>query len=312
MHRPLLAVIAICLAASAAQASPEAMMRRLHDPQGGLIVIAHRGCHEAAPLHRLGTTPENSRAALMQCVALGADVMETDVRRSRDGHLVIIHDDSVERTTNGTGKVADLSLAQLKALRLRQDEGGAGAALTDETILTLDELLALARDRIVLNLDVKDAIYGEVVDAVHRASAQDRVIVKTFAGAASAPLAAIAPYDRVPFAVIPISPEADAADVPQVIANQMAGRIKPIAIELPVLPLTTLPMVMARAKTLGVPIWINTLFKGFVTGMGGDPEARTDPDAVWGRLADMGVRLVQTDAVEALTRYRTERARRAR
>lgn len=312
MHRPFLAVIATCLAASAAQASPEAMMRRLHDPQGGLIVIAHRGCHEAAPLHHLQSTPENSRAALMQCVALGADVMETDVRRSRDGHLVIMHDDSVERTTNGTGKVADLSLAQLKALHLRQDEGGVRAALTDETVLTLDEMLALARDRIVLNLDVKDAIYGEVVDAVHRAGAQDRVIVKTFAGFASVPLAAIAPYDRVPFAVIPISPQAEAADVPQIIANQMAGRIKPIAIELPVLPLTTLPSVMARAKTLGVPIWINTLFKGFVTGMGGDPEARSEPDAVWGRLADMGVRLVQTDAVEALTRYRTERARRAR
>ncbi len=312
MNRPLLAVIATCLAASAAHASPEGTMHRLHDPKGGLIVIAHRGCHEAAPRHGLGTTPENSPAALMQCFALGADVMETDVRRSRDGHLVIMHDDSVDRTTNGTGKVADLSLAQLKALRLRQDEGRAGAALTDQHIPTLDELLALAKDRVVLNLDVKDAIYGEVVDAVHRAGAQDRVIVKTFAGVASVPLAAIAPYDRVPFAVIPISPQPDAGDVPQIIANQMAGRVKPIAIELPVLPLTTLPRVMQRAKAVGVPIWINTLFKGFVTGMGGDPEARQNPKAVWGRLADMGVKLFQTDAVEDLLRYRDEREGRTR
>ncbi len=312
MNRPLLAVIVTCLAASAAHASPEGTMRRLHDPEGGLIVIAHRGCHEAAPRHGLGTTPENSPAALMQCFALGADVMETDVRRSRDGHLVIMHDDSVDRTTNGTGKVADLSLAQLKALRLRQDEGRAGAALTDQHIPTLDELLALAKDRVVLNLDVKDAIYGEVVNAVHRAGAQDRVIVKTFAGVASVPLAAIAPYDRGPFAVIPISPQPDAGDVPQIIANQMAGRVKPIAIELPVLPLTTLPRVMQRAKAVGVPIWINTLFKGFVTGMGGDPEARQNPKAVWGRLADMGVKLFQTDAVEDLLRYRDEREGRTR
>ncbi|SUJ08894.1 cytoplasmic glycerophosphodiester phosphodiesterase [Sphingomonas paucimobilis] len=96
----------------------------------------------------------------MQCVALGADVMETDVRRSRDGHLVIMHDERVDRTTDGTGKIADLTLAQLKALRLRQDEGGPTAAITDERVQTLDELLALAKDRIVLNLDVKDAIYA--------------------------------------------------------------------------------------------------------------------------------------------------------
>ncbi|MFV3517315.1 hypothetical protein ACNJD8_22145, partial [Mycobacterium tuberculosis] len=92
-----------------------------------------------------------------------------------------------------------------------------------------------------------------------------------------------------------------------IIATQMQGRIKPIAFELPVLPLTTLPAVMTRAQALGVPIWINTLFTGFVTGMGGDPEARSDPAAVWGRLTDMGVRLIQTDAVETLLRYREQR-----
>jgi glycerophosphoryl diester phosphodiesterase len=69
---------------------------------------------------------------------------------------------------------------------------------------------------------------------------------------------------------------------------------------------------MTRARALGVPIWINTLFTGFVTGMGGDPEARHDPAAIWGRLADMGTRLIQTDAVEALLRYRAERERQRR
>lgn len=143
---------------------------------------------------------------------------------------------------------------------------------------------ALAKDRIVLNLDVKDAIYGEVVDAVHRAGAQDRVIVKTFAGVASVPLAAIAPYDRVPFAPILITADPDAVDVPRIIDQQMRGAVKPIAVELPVLPVTTLPSVLRRAKALGVPVWINTLFHGFVTGMGGDPgrvAIRPPSGAVW-------------------------------
>lgn len=312
MFRPLFAAALALCACSAAHADPVETLRRIHDPKGGLIVIAHRGCHEAAPRHGLGTAPENSPAALLQCAKLGADVMETDVRRTRDGYLVIMHDESVDRTTDGTGKVAELSLAQIKALHLRQDEGGASTALTDQQVPTLDEILALAKGRIVLNLDVKDAIYGEVVDAVHRAGAQDRVIVKTFAGIASVPLASIAPYDRVPFAVIPITADRQAGDVPQIVAEQMHGPVKPIAIELPVLPVTTLPAVMTRARALGVPIWINTLFKGFVTGMGGDPEARHDPESVWGRLADQGVRLFQTDAVEDLLRYRADRTARAK
>ncbi|MEH3121363.1 MAG: glycerophosphodiester phosphodiesterase family protein [Sphingomonas phyllosphaerae] len=312
MNRSLLAAAAACFVCSAAQAAPADTLRRIRDPNGGLIVIAHRGCHEGAPVRGLGPTPENSAAALLQCATLGADVMETDVRRSRDGTLVIMHDDSVDRTTNGTCKVADLTLAQLKALRLRQDEGGTGAALTDQTGPTLDELLALAKDRIVLNLDVKDAIYAEVVDAVRRAGAQDRVIVKTFAGRASVPLAAVAPYDEVPFVAIPLAEAPDAANVPAIVDRQSAGSIKPLAVELPVLPLATLPAVLARTKAHGVPVWINTLFRGFVTGMGGDPEARRDPASVWGRLADMDVRLFQTDAVEALLRYRSERQRRRR
>lgn len=309
MNRSLLAAAIACLVCSAAQATPADTLRRIRDPNGGLIVIAHRGCHEGAPLRGLGTTPENSAAALLQCTTLGADVMETDVRRSRDGYLVIMHDDSVDRTTSGTGKVADLTLSQLKALRLRQDEGGARATVTDQAILTLDELLALAKDRIVLNLDVKDAIHGEVVDAVRRAGAQDRVIVKTFAGRASVPLAAIAPYDQVPFVAIPLAATPDASDLPAIIDRQTDASIKPLAIELPVLPLAALPAVMARAQARGVPVWINTLFKGFVTGMGGDPEARRDPKAVWGYLADTGTRLFQTDAVEALVLYRRERER---
>lgn len=304
MNRLLAAAAATCLLSAPALASPGEVMRRIADPNGGVIVIAHRGCHAAAPLHGLGDAPENSVAALRHCIALGVDVMETDIRRSRDGHLVIIHDASVDRTTNGAGLVADLSLAQLKALRLRANEGGPAAAVTDQVMPTLDELLALANGQIVLNLDVKDAIYAEVIDAVQRAGASSRVIVKTSAGIGSAPLAAVAPYDRVPFAVIPITADPLAADVPEIIAHQMNARKRPIAFELPRLPLAALPAITARARQLQVPVWVNTLVQGFVIGAGGDDEARRDPDAVWGRLTVMGVRLIQTDAVEALIAFR--------
>lgn len=309
--RPLLAIVLACVVASAAQAGPVDTIRRIADPRGGIIAIAHRGCHAAAPTRGMaGTLPENSRAGLLRCAALGVEVMETDVRRTRDGYLVMIHDDSVDRTTDGTGKVADLTLAQIRALRLRDDEGGAGTALTHERVPTLDELLALAKGRIVLNLDVKDAIYGEVVDAVVRAGAADQVIVKTFAGIGSPPLAAMPPYDRVPFAPIPITGDPAAADVPAIIRQQARARRKPLAVELPRMPLASLPASIAAARQTGIAVWVNTLFEGFVTGLGGDAVAARDPEAVWGRLVDSGVRLIQTDAVDALLVWRQVRARR--
>lgn len=280
------------------------MMRRLRDPKGGLIVVAHRGCHRAAPYRGLGTAPENSFAALDQCVALGVEVMETDVHRTRDGYLVMVHDDSVDRTTDGHGKVSDLTLAQIKALHLRRDMGGAAQPLTDQTVPTLAEMLAHAKGRILLNLDVKDAIYGEVVAEVERAGMQDGVIVKTFAGTGSLPLAAIAPYDRVPFAVIPVSGDGSGVDVPVIVDAQMAGRRHPIAIELPYLSESRLPPIAVRTNARGVRLWVNTLFDGFVLGGFSDLDALRDPDAVWGRLCGMGVSIIQTDEPAALVRYR--------
>lgn len=136
---------------------------------------------------------------------LAVEVMETGVRRTRDGHLVMVHDETVEPTTDGHGRVSDLTLAQINALHLRQDMGGAAQPLTDQTVPTLAEMLAHAKGRILLNLDVKDAIHADVVAEVERAGLWDGVIVKTVVGTGSLPLAAIASYDRAPFAVILVS-----------------------------------------------------------------------------------------------------------
>lgn len=300
----LAALAATTLPPSARAGDAAEMMRRLRDPKGGLIVVAHRGCHRAAPYSGLGLTPENSFAALDQCVALGVEVMETDVRRTRDGHLVMVHDETVDRTTDGHGKVSELTLAQIKALHLRQDMGGAAQPVTDHTVPTLAEMLAYAKGRILLNLDVKDAIYGEVVAEVERAGLQDGVIVKTFAGTGSLPLAAIAPYDRVPFAVIPVSGDGSGADVPEIVDAQMTAKRYPIGIELPYLAEARVPPIAARTRALGVRLWVNTLFDGFVHGGFSDLDALRDPDAVWGRLCAAGVSIFQTDEPAALVRYR--------
>ena len=304
-----LAAMALAAAAPAVQAQADratAIAARIADPTGGLIVVAHRGCHAAVPERGLPGAPENSRAALDACVALGVDVMETDVRRSRDGVLVMIHDATLDRTTDGHGPVIEQTLAQLRNLRLRADMGGPQVPLTDQRILTLQEMLERADRRIVLNLDVKDMIYAEVVDAVRRAGAERRVIVKTLASTATAPLAAMPPFDRVPFMPVLRFPT-DERELLDVARNQLKGR-KPLGFELPPLTPAILPDLAALAKIAGVRLWINTLGEGYVLGTGGDAVAAADPDRAWGGLRAVGVSMIQTDNPSGLVSYERRRA----
>lgn len=296
----------LCMMGSAASATtPDEIMHRVRTPHDGIIVISHRGCHAPAPHHGLGSAPENSFLALDHCVIVGADVMETDIRQTRDGHLVIMHDDTVDRTTNGTGAVAALSLVQIKALKLRENMGGPAAKLTDQTVPTLDEILARAEGKIVLNLDIKAAIYVEVIDAVHRAHAENRVIVKADAGVGSRPLAPMKPYDSVPFMPMLQTVDHDGLDLPEVITTQSSGAVKPIGFEIPIIASTKAIPTMAReADKAGARLWVNTLSDMGVRELGGDARAVEAPDMVWGKLYRLGVSMFQTDATEALVRFR--------
>ena len=110
----------------------------------GMISVAHRGASSYAP--------ENTQAAFQKGLELGADFLECDVHLSKDGELVIMHDDKVDRTTNGAGFVRDYTLAELKEL----DAGALfGASFSGEKIMTLDELLEEFYGEIGLLIEIK-------------------------------------------------------------------------------------------------------------------------------------------------------------
>lgn len=266
-----------------------------------IVVVAHRGCHEAAPDHKFGRTPENSLAALEHCVAMGVEMMETDVHMTADGQLVIMHDAQVDRTTEGHGAIAQMTLADIQKLHLRQNLGGYSEPLTEEHVPTLDELLRAAKGRITLNLDVKEAIYAEVVNFVVRAGASDLVTVKTRAGISSPALAAIEPFSEVPF--VPVL-DAHGSSVAAV-AQHQTDHAKPVALELPRMLSTDVSAVSSIAKQAGVKLFCNTLGDGFVIGIGGDNVALSDPDSVWGWEYRHGISVFQTDHPEELIKYRS-------
>jgi len=120
-------------------------------PQRG--ICAHRGANN--------THPENTIAAFQEAIRLGSHMIEFDVRLSKDKKLVIFHDATVDRTTNGTGKVSDLTLSDLKVL----DAGSwKNPEFKGETIPTLEEVLQIMPKNIWLNIHLKnDETIGEMV-----------------------------------------------------------------------------------------------------------------------------------------------------
>ncbi|MEH3159601.1 MAG: hypothetical protein PGN08_12155, partial [Sphingomonas taxi] len=115
--------------------------------------------------------------------------------------------------------------------KLRDDEGGATAALTDERMLTLDQMLALAKGRVMLNLDVKANIYAEVAAAVLRAGMEKQIVIKTEVGMDTPAMAAQPPFDRLLYMPIPLNPDRK-ADLAAITARQMTGAT-PVGVELP-------------------------------------------------------------------------------
>jgi glycerophosphoryl diester phosphodiesterase len=136
-----------------------ATLKRLWaDPKGPLMITAHRGDHLKAP--------ENSLTALDNAVASGADFVEIDVRVSSDGVPFIMHDGSVDRTTNGSGKAEAMTYAQLRQLRLK---GG------DTPPPTLIEALRTTCGRVLVDLDMKTSQVAPVVAVIEGLGMTDQV-----------------------------------------------------------------------------------------------------------------------------------------
>lgn len=141
---------------------------------GRPLIMGHRGA--------MGHAPENTMASFKKAVEMGVEAIELDVHLSKDGKLVVIHDETVDRTTNGKGEVADLTLAELQAL----DAGSWFAPeFAGERIPTLEEVLTWARDRVPVVIEVKfnrqiEAITMATVAEVDRLGMGDQVAVISF------------------------------------------------------------------------------------------------------------------------------------
>lgn len=138
-----------------------------------MYICAHRGFSE--------NYPENTMIAFRKAIEAGANGIEFDVQKTKDGVLVIMHDERVDRTTNGTGHLKDFTLQELKDLEIAYDGG-------IEHVPTLEEYFELVKDlkEFTTNIELKtgvvlyEGIEEETVEMIRAYGLTDRVIISSF------------------------------------------------------------------------------------------------------------------------------------
>lgn len=159
--------------------------------QPAFLVIAHRGGY--------GLGPESTLSLFRQAVDLGVDVLEFDVQQSADGALILLHDDQVDRTTDGSGRAAELTLAELKTLDAGYDWTADGQTYPFRgqgyTIPTLEEVFrAFPEQRCAIEIKQDEARVAQALCAAIRdCGMAQRVMVASFHGNALAALRAACP-----------------------------------------------------------------------------------------------------------------------
>ncbi|WP_095081236.1 glycerophosphodiester phosphodiesterase family protein [Mesorhizobium sophorae] len=279
--------------------------------------------HVMIAAHRAGSMQagktlyaENSIAAVKGSIAMGAEIVEVDIRRSKDGELVVMHDSWLARTTTCRGEVAKNTLAELKTCRLVVEGTG---AITNETVSTLREMLLATRDQILINLDNKLEVgdLSGMIAVARDLGMAEQVIVKENLWNSTRIATVKAAMDAIGggFQFMPII--ADDAVHDAAFAETVDHAFSPRATELinwragaETLTETGGPLFSTRMRAAAVRgnwhIWADTYAivnkpGGFLAGGRGDELAvqANLPRETYGFWADRGATIIQTDEPKA-------------
>jgi glycerophosphoryl diester phosphodiesterase len=262
------------------------------DPNRECAVVVHRGIWREAP--------ENSLLAIERAIAAGYDTVEIDVRQSADGGLFLLHDDTLERMTGLDQPPEVLGAEQLSCLRLRNRDGGSTNAFTQEKLPSLAEVFELTRGRIFLHLDVKHRHVIADVIACARKMGVDQEVDVWASVRDQADLAwvqeTILPHDVLFMAKTRLNVPGAKTQL------EALAQLMPSVCEIYFDHLDELATLRARFAASSMALWVNTLDSVSCAGLT-DTAALVDPDAVWGRLIDAGISVIQTDEAASLKSY---------
>lgn len=261
----------------------------LSDSNKSVLVVSHRADWRNAP--------ENSLQAIQNCIDMGVDMVEIDLKRTKDGHLILMHDKLIDRTTTGKGKPADYTLDELRKLRLRNGAGHKTAHL----IPTLEEAMLLCKGQILVNIDKGYDYFKETYAILKKTGTTSQCIVK-----AGLSYQQVKEENGEVLQEMAFMPVVDLQkEGAEAIIDSYMVHLKPAAYELVFErdDSETLRLI-AKVRGSGAKIFINSLWPELCGGHDDDRAVELcQPNESWGWILAQGATLIQTDRPDRLIKY---------
>ena len=272
----------------------EKILAELNNPESDyILVVSHRGDWR--------NYPENSIPAIESLIRMGADMMELDVKMTSDSVLVLMHDKTVNRMTNGKGLVSSYTLDSLKSLKMKR----AHNVTTDSTrVPTLREAFECCKDRILINVDHAQDYYKEVVELAEELGMTGQVLMKGKKSIDQV-TADMAPYKNnlLYMPIIDINKEKGQ----QLFYDYVNRGEVPLAFEVCWKENgADMEKCVEEIHKMGSKLWVNTFWPSVCGGLGNDDDAAidaADPADVYGQYVEMGASLIQTDRPAMVIEY---------
>ncbi len=269
------------------------IMNRLKTPTDDKIQIcAHRGVSRIAP--------ENSIAGINKCIELGIDIIEIDIAKTKDGKIVLMHDVTLDRTTTGSGNVADLTLAQIKQLYLKDING----KVTNERVPTLDETLEVAKGKILVQVDKWNGLTDIALPIIKEKQCLQQAIFRSTLSYESIKAIFDAYLDKIIYIPVIAAARVDAQSVLDGYLRNMPD-MPVVSIVFPEENnplLNQIPVLKKKYR-----IWLNAI-SDKDCGKHGDTQALAgDLENSYGWLVRKGANIIYTDAAVLLDTYLKEK-----
>lgn len=260
-------------------------LKDFHNNQ--IIVVSHRGDWRNAP--------ENSLQAIQNCIDMGVDMVEIDIMETKDGHLVLMHDKTIDRTTNGVGNVKDWTLDSLKTLNLIDGLG----VVTKHKIPTLKEALLVSKNKILVNLDKSYPIFDKCYKIILETGTQQQVVIKGSKKLSQVKSEFGDYLDKVHFMPILSLPNKDSE---KFVSEYLNSEHPPIAFEFTV-KTDTIKFLkeFKKIREKGVSIWVNALWPQHNAGH--DDESAVNDIKVYDWFINNHIDIIQTDRPQLLLTY---------
>lgn len=303
MKKIIFSLVALVVAFTAmAESRTDKLLRELRDPKSNYVfVIAHRGDWR--------NFPENSLEAIESAIQMGVDIVELDIHRTADGELVVCHDKTIDRTTNGKGKINELTLDYIRTRNLRAGH----KIVTRFKMPTLEEALDVCKDRILINIDKGINYYDQIMDMLVKRNMVDQVIIKSSKSAESMKQFFAKNDKNMLYMPIINYNEKSWGKHEQLFNDYLKTDLPFVAFEMCFN--STLPnekKVFNKVLKSGKRLWINSLWNSLCGGKKLDLEddaAVGNEENTYGKILAYGTSMIQTDRPALLINYLNSKGR---